>query len=502
MDWLGDTREKIGFEKAHIYRSGKPAICSDPSPPQSLLDHAAAIGADLWLFSRDFNYSGDRQQWAYGGREQPQRAGLSRAARANQLLNASAALAALESVRELLPVPQQAVRMGLLQASLPGRFQILPGQPAVILDVAHNPHAAAVLAQNLDNMGFHPYTHAVFGMLNDKDLAGVVAKLGSRVDHLRRPAGPRGASGEDAAGRQALPPAPAGGENPSVQAYADPAAAFSAARERAAENDRIVVFGSFLTVASVLQALGRKGQERGQSGLDSVHRQGGGKPPRRPPKGAARNSSMGFQTQRSCRPGAVLQTGGRAQRSAGGGVARRARRQAGRRDRVGPGGRHRAAHGARFPAGSGCGQYPHQGAGTQHAVPAPGKRAAGRAARRPRRAQAASGAAAPADPTGTIPTPPPVVSVPPPVMTAQPRRPPAPRRRRPRRSRPGRTPSLPPSPIPSPIPSPPPSRKRVPTTAPRAGRCSRAAARLPPRRPPQSRPRPHFIAGRRVHHVR
>ena len=102
---------------------------------------------------------------------------------ANQLLNASAALAALESVRELLPVPQQAVRMGLLQASLPGRFQILPGQPAVILDVAHNPHAAAVLAQNLDNMGFHPYTHAVFGMLNDKDLAGVVAKLGSRVDH-------------------------------------------------------------------------------------------------------------------------------------------------------------------------------------------------------------------------------------------------------------------------------------------------------------------------------
>ena len=114
-------------------------------------------------------------------RTAPQRAGPLRGA--NQLLNASAALAALESVRELLPVPQQAVRMGLLQASLPGRFQILPGQPAVILDVAHNPHAAAVLAQNLDNMGFHPYTHAVFGMLNDKDLAGVVAKLGSRVDH-------------------------------------------------------------------------------------------------------------------------------------------------------------------------------------------------------------------------------------------------------------------------------------------------------------------------------
>ena len=159
IEYLGDTREKIGFEKAHIYRAGRPAICADPVPPQSLLDYVEQIGADLWLFSRDYNYSGDRQQWAYGGREQRRSALAYPALRgANQLLNASAALAALESVRDRLPVPQQAVRLGLLQASLPGRFQILPGQPTVILDVAHNPHAAAVLAQNLDNMGFHPYT--------------------------------------------------------------------------------------------------------------------------------------------------------------------------------------------------------------------------------------------------------------------------------------------------------------------------------------------------------
>ena len=110
-------------------------------------------------------------------------------------------------------------------------------------------------------MGFHPYTHAVFGMLNDKDLAGVVAKLGSRVDHwycagLPGRAAPAARPG--AAGRPGPAGRASGGENPSVQAYADPAAAFSAARERAAENDRIVVFGSFLTVASVLQALGRK----------------------------------------------------------------------------------------------------------------------------------------------------------------------------------------------------------------------------------------------------
>jgi len=262
-DWLGDTREKIGFEKAHIYRAGRPAICSDPVPPQSLLDYVAEIGADLWLFGRDYNYSGDRQQWAYGGREQRRNSLAYPALRgANQLLNASAALAALESIRDRLPVPQQAVRLGLLQASLPGRFQILPGQPAVILDVAHNPHAAAVLAQNLDNMGFHPYTHAVFGMLNDKDLAGVVAKLGTRIDYWYCAGlpGARGTAGEDLAAHvaAALPPVPAGGESPGITAYADPAQAFAAARERAGENDRIVVFGSFLTVASVLQALGRK----------------------------------------------------------------------------------------------------------------------------------------------------------------------------------------------------------------------------------------------------
>lgn len=232
-------------------------------PPQSLLDHVQAIGADLWLLGRDYNYSGDRQQWAYGGRAQRRNALAYPALRgANQLLNAAAALAALEAVRDRLPVPQQAVRLGLLQASLPGRFQILPGQPTVILDVAHNPHAAAVLAQNLDNMGFHPYTHAVFGMLADKNVDGVIARLGSRVDHWYCAGLPglRGLDGQALAGhvRQVLPEAEGAAETPTVQACADPAAAYAAAREKAGEGDRIIVFGSFLTVASVLQALGRK----------------------------------------------------------------------------------------------------------------------------------------------------------------------------------------------------------------------------------------------------
>lgn len=263
VEYLGDSREKIGWEKAHIFRGGRPAICSDPQPPQTLIDYAAEIGAELWQFGKDFNYSGDRQQWAYGGRAQRRNALAYPALRgANQLLNAAAALAALESVRDRLPVPQQAVRIGLLQASVPGRFQILPGQPVVILDVAHNPHAAAVLAQNLDNMGFHPYTHAVVGMLNDKDVDGVLQKLRGRIDHWYCAGlpGPRGGSGDAMASQvqAALKGGPADAEAASVQAYADPAEAFDAARERAGEGDRIVVFGSFFTVAAVLQALGRK----------------------------------------------------------------------------------------------------------------------------------------------------------------------------------------------------------------------------------------------------
>ncbi len=102
---------------------------------------------------------------------------------ANQLLNASSVLAALEALRLRLPVGAQEVRSGLMMVDLPGRFQVLPGRPAVILDVAHNPHAAATLAKNLDNMGFHPYTYAVFGSMLDKDIDGVIAHLKDRVDH-------------------------------------------------------------------------------------------------------------------------------------------------------------------------------------------------------------------------------------------------------------------------------------------------------------------------------
>ena len=265
-EYLGDTREKIGFEKAGIYRPGRTAICGDPVPPQSLIDHAAALGADLWLFGRDYNYSGDKQQWNYGGRSQRRNAlGYPSLRGANQLLNASAALAALESLRHQLPVGAQEVRNGLVMVDLPGRFQVLPGRPTVILDVAHNPHAAATLAQNLDNMGFHPYTFAVFGAMRDKDIDGVIAQLKGRIDHwcLTDLPLPRAATAAElrekllAAG---VSPNDAAGAERTIETFDSPATAYARAQSRAGENDRIAVFGSFLTVAGVIQA--RRSEER------------------------------------------------------------------------------------------------------------------------------------------------------------------------------------------------------------------------------------------------
>ena len=144
IEFLGGTREAIGQEKAGIMRAGKPVIVSDPMPPDSVLAYAAEVGSDLWLVGRDFNVSGDKQQWGWAGRGR-RYAGLAYPALrgANQLLNAAGVLAALEALRPLLPVPAQSIRAGLSLVELPGRFQIVPGEPTLILDVAHNPHAVA-----------------------------------------------------------------------------------------------------------------------------------------------------------------------------------------------------------------------------------------------------------------------------------------------------------------------------------------------------------------------
>jgi dihydrofolate synthase/folylpolyglutamate synthase len=258
QDYLGDTREAIGFEKAGIYRAGCVAICSDPTPPASLIDHATKIGADLWLFGRDFNYSGDRQQWNYGGRSLRRNSLAYPSLRgANQLLNASAALAALEVLRDRLPLGAQEVRNGLVMVELPGRFQVLPGRPQVILDVAHNPHAAATLAQNLDNMGFFPFTYAIFGAMSDKDVLGVISHLKDKIDHWYLTGLPLDRAADtqylaDCLRQAGVKESTDKGAECTIRHFPSPQEAFIEAKRIASENDRIVVFGSFLTVAGVM----------------------------------------------------------------------------------------------------------------------------------------------------------------------------------------------------------------------------------------------------------
>ncbi len=258
MEFLGPDREAIGREKAGIMRAGRPAVVSDPQCPQSVMDHAADIGADLRVFGRDFNHAGDRQQWSWGGRSKrfngmafPSLRGV------NQLLNASGVLAALEATWHRLPLPAQAVRTGLATVELPGRFQIIPGQPVLILDVAHNPHAAANLAVNLDQMGFYPRTHVVWGAMADKDMAGMVDKLRHLVDRwfccdLPTPRAASAAQLADIVRAICAQPGSATQPKTEVSTHANPMAALTAALAVADPADRILVFGSFFTVGGVL----------------------------------------------------------------------------------------------------------------------------------------------------------------------------------------------------------------------------------------------------------
>ncbi|MBC7943700.1 MAG: bifunctional folylpolyglutamate synthase/dihydrofolate synthase, partial [Burkholderiales bacterium] len=251
MDYLGDSRESIAFEKAGIFRANTPAICAVTDPPQTLLDYAIGIDARLIRAGADYSFNGDGVQWQYRSKKK-QRFSLPYPALrgACQLSNASACLAALDELRDRLPIDMQDVREGLLTVDLAARFQVLPGRPAVILDVAHNPQAAQALATNLGNMQKYRKTIAVFAMLNDKDVGGVVRAVLPYIDQwliadLRQP---RGARAERLS--QELVEA---GVTSEIVRFAQPSGAYQRALDLAGGDDRIIVFGSFYTVADVMR---------------------------------------------------------------------------------------------------------------------------------------------------------------------------------------------------------------------------------------------------------
>jgi dihydrofolate synthase/folylpolyglutamate synthase len=257
MDYLGETREQIGREKAGICRSGRPLICGDADPPPSVAENCRLASADFWQLGRDFGFLRQEGQWQYWGRAGRNLGGLAYPALRGecQLHNASCALAALDTLHERLPVAAQDIRRGLSEVEVTGRCQVLPGQPQIVLDVAHNPQAAAALADSISGMGFARTTWAIFGMMADKDIAGVVNAIRHRVDRwlVCDLPGPRAAAAAELAGIIAKV-----GAGRTAEPFVSPAEALAFARANAGGDDRILAFGSFLTVAGVMSPLGRK----------------------------------------------------------------------------------------------------------------------------------------------------------------------------------------------------------------------------------------------------
>jgi dihydrofolate synthase/folylpolyglutamate synthase len=251
QDWLGPDRESIAFEKAGIYRGGRPAIFGDLDPPRRLVEHADAIGAELQLLGRDFRYEASDRQWDFIGKRGAKRALPMPGLRGRwQLKNASSALAALDEVAARLPISLGEAKRGIAIARLAGRLQVLPGRPSIVLDVAHNPHAARSLAEGLGEMGFFENTIAVFAILADKDAAGVIDAMRHRIDRWFVAT----ADSERAAGADKVAAILAEkGLAEATRTFASVTNALESARREAGPNDRIVVFGSFYTVAEALR---------------------------------------------------------------------------------------------------------------------------------------------------------------------------------------------------------------------------------------------------------
>ncbi len=238
-DWLGDTREAIATEKAGIYRQGKPAISGEPEPPSTLSTRAAAIGAKFYQVGVDFGRREAPTSWSFYG------LGEEWEDLPYPSLPLDNAVTALAVCRQLdLPLTLEALRSGLWQARLPGRLQSLRLQPQILVDVAHNPHSAHYLAQQLSRQPCSGRRLALCGMLKDKDIKHTLGELMPLIDAwwLADLEGPRAAKASDLAAELTAP----------YQGYPTVVAAYRAILCEAKPEDMIIVFGSFYTVAGVL----------------------------------------------------------------------------------------------------------------------------------------------------------------------------------------------------------------------------------------------------------
>jgi dihydrofolate synthase/folylpolyglutamate synthase len=256
LEWLGHDRESIAREKAGIFRAGRPAVCSDPRPPRAIAEAAAEVGAELYQLGRDFDYRAGQADWIWESRRSaPVRLPRPRLAGDFQFENAAGVMMVLEALACRHPTAVAARDAGLREVRLSGRFEVLPGEPEVVLDVAHNPHAASSLARTLASSEPRDHTHVIVGMLKDKDFRGVLSALSGVADswHVVDLPSSRAASAAQLEGalRELGVPAP-------IRRYRTPASAHErVVRAVAGARDRILVYGSFLTVAGVLHGLRR-----------------------------------------------------------------------------------------------------------------------------------------------------------------------------------------------------------------------------------------------------
>ncbi|WP_455221276.1 bifunctional tetrahydrofolate synthase/dihydrofolate synthase [Kaarinaea lacus] len=249
--WLGDDRESVALEKAGIARSQRPTICGDPDPPQNLFDYLRKLDSPLYQVNRDFYFQKESDtSWRWHS-QQHQRFGLPLPALRGdfQLYNAASALMVIELLQEKFPVNNANVRSGLLTATQPGRFQVIPGDVTMIIDVAHNPQSATALAATLKQLPCAGKTHAVFGVLKDKDVAGIVEPLRDVVDswHLADLKVGRSLAAKDIS--IALQRS---GVSAPVSCYVSVKLAKDSAMDAANKGDRLLIFGSFYVVAEVL----------------------------------------------------------------------------------------------------------------------------------------------------------------------------------------------------------------------------------------------------------
>lgn len=249
--WLGESREEIGREKAGIFRGGRVAVVGELDPPASVVEVADSVEAALSRAGVDFSFveSGGEWSWSSADGSRMDHLPLPTLPGSVQLQNSAAALEVIHQLGWLELVGEEAIRNGLRGAELLGRFQTIAHNPEVIVDVSHNRQAAATLAGNLSSTAIQGRTIAVVGMLRDKEVGAVVEQLDPEVD-LWIAAGldvARGLSSMELEQviRSTL-------KDREVHSYETVTQAYEAARKIAREEERILLFGSFYTVAAVL----------------------------------------------------------------------------------------------------------------------------------------------------------------------------------------------------------------------------------------------------------